>query len=283
LSRLAKAGVRGADPAEWYGIKPLSDDAPLANDDEPVRVSPSKLESFERCALRWMLESSGGTAGDSAAQGIGTMIHALAQQAAEEDLSDDELRARFDALVRRVDVGAGWFAARQRERAATILEKLIAWMRSNNREFVAAERNFRISIGRAVLSGQVDRLERDADGRLVVVDLKTGKHQPRQDELPEHAQLGAYQLAVVEGAFDDVGSRVSGGAELVQIGGTQKTARVQAQDPLGSDDSWAHELVRRCADGMAGAVFDAFENDLCRVCQVRTACPVQREGRQVTA
>jgi superfamily I DNA/RNA helicase/RecB family exonuclease len=283
LSRLAKAGVRGADPAEWYGIKPLSDDAPLANDDEPVRVSPSKLESFERCALRWMLESSGGTAGDSAAQGIGTMIHALAQQAAEEDLSDDELRARFDALVRRVDVGAGWFAARQRERAATILEKLIAWMRSNDREFVAAERDFRISIGRAVLSGQVDRLERDADGRLVVVDLKTGKHQPRQDELPEHAQLGAYQLAVVEGAFDDVGSRVTGGAELVQIGGTQKTARVQAQDPLGSDDSWAHELVRRCADGMAGAVFDAVENDLCRVCPVRTACPVQREGRQVTA
>jgi hypothetical protein len=56
---------------------------------------------------------------------------------------------------------------------------------------------------------------------------------------------------------------------------------VQAQDPLGSDDSWAHELVRRCADGMAGAAFDAVENDLCRVCPVRTSCPVQREGRQL--
>jgi RecB family exonuclease len=283
LSRLAKAGVRGADPVEWYGIKPLSDDAALANGDEPVRVSPSKLESFERCGLRWMLESSGGTAGDSVAQGIGTLIHALAQQAAEEDLTDDELRGRFNALVQRVDVGTGWFAARQRERAATILEKLIVWMRANKREFVAAERDFRISLGRAVLSGQVDRLERDADGRLVVVDLKTGKHQPRQDELPEHAQLGAYQLAVVEGAFDDVGTRVAGGAELVQIGGTQKSARVQAQDALDGEDSWAHELVRRCADGMAGAVFDALENDLCRVCPVRTSCPVQREGRQVTA
>jgi hypothetical protein len=70
---------------------------------------------------------------------------------------------------------------------------------------------------------------------------------------------------------------------LVQIGGTQKSARVQAQDALDGEDSWAHELVRRCADGMAGAVFDALENDLCRVCPVRTSCPVQREGRQVTA
>jgi RecB family exonuclease len=154
-------------------------------------------------------------------------------------------------------------------------------MRSNRREFVAAERDFRISIGRAVLSGQVDRLERDADGRLVVVDLKTGKHPPRQDDLPQHAQLGAYQLAIVEGAFDDVGSRVTGGAELVQLGSSRKTPGVQRQDPLDGDDSWAHELVRRCADGMAGAVFDAVENDLCRVCPVRTSCPVQREGRQL--
>ena len=286
LRRLAAAGVRGADPAEWYGIKPLSDDAPLADDGEQVRVSPSKLESFERCGLRWMLESSGGKAADSAAQGIGTMIHALAQQAAEEGLTDDQLRARFDALVRQLDVGAGWFAARQRERAAQILDKLIVWMRGNNRQFVAAERDFRVTIGRAVLSGQVDRLELDDDGRLVVVDLKTGKHPAHKEDLPEHAQLGAYQLAVVEGAFDDVsgGVRAAGGAELIQIGGSQKKPVVQRQDPLADgDESWAHELVRRCADGMAGAVFDAVDNELCRVCPVRTSCPVQREGRQVTA
>ncbi|MDQ1485001.1 MAG: hypothetical protein QOJ62_694, partial [Actinomycetota bacterium] len=72
LARLAAAGVRGADPREWYGLAPLSDDGPLAEADESVRVSPSKLESFNRCGLRWMLESSGGTAADSAAQGIGT-------------------------------------------------------------------------------------------------------------------------------------------------------------------------------------------------------------------
>ena len=210
----------------------------------------------------------------------------FAQQAAEEQLTDDQLRARFDIVVAQVDVGVGWFAARQRERAAQILDKLIEWMRGNKRQFVAAERDFHLTIGRAVLSGQVDRLELDDDGRLVVVDLKTGKHKPKDDDVPQHAQLGAYQLAVVEGAFDDVadGVRLSGGAELVQIGGTQKKAAVQRQDPLtDGDESWAHELVRRCADGMAGAVFDAVDNELCRVCPVRTSCPVQREGRQVTA
>ena len=214
------------------------------------------------------------------------MIHALAQQAAEEQLTDDQLRARFEVVVRQLDVGAGWFAARQRERAAQILDKLVEWMRGNGRRFIAAERDFRVTIGRAVLSGKVDRLELDDDGRLVVVDLKTGKHPARKEDLPQHAQLGAYQLAVVEGAFDDVsgGVRTAGGAELIQIGGAQQRPVVQRQVPLtDGDDSWAHDLVRRCADGMAGAVFDAVDNELCRVCPVRASCPVQREGRQVTA
>jgi len=286
LARLANAGVRGADPSQWYGLVPITDGGPLAGADDPVRVSPSRVESFERCALRWLLESSGGTAADSAAQGIGTMIHALAEQAAKENLSPEALRERFADAVTKVDVGAGWFAQRQRERAQTMLSKLVDWLRTDAGEFVAAERNFEVIIGRAVLSGQVDRLELDGHGKLVVIDYKTGKSQPKKADVPMHPQLGAYQIAVTGGGFDDVapGVRESGGAVLVQLGGKQQGFTTQRQDPLpGGEDTWAHDMVRRAADGMAGAEFDATENDLCRVCPVRTSCPVQGEGRQVTA
>ena len=44
-------------------------------------------------------------------------------------------------------------------------------------------------------------LERDADGRAVVVDLKTGSSKPSRAELARHPQLGVYQLAVALGAF----------------------------------------------------------------------------------
>jgi superfamily I DNA/RNA helicase/RecB family exonuclease len=286
LARLAATGVRGADPQSWYGLAPITDDAPLAGADDTVRVSPSRVESFERCQLRWLLETSGGTAADSAAQGIGTMIHALAEQAAKESLSADELGERFAEAVKRVDVGSGWFAGRQRERAATMLAKLVDWLRTGAGEFVAAEQDFQVTVGRAVLSGQVDRLELDDRGRLVVIDFKTGKGQPTKADLPNHPQLGAYQVAVTAGGFDDVapGLRDSGGAALVQLGGKQQNFTVQRQEPLpAGDDTWVHEMVQRAADGMAGASFDAIENDLCRVCPVRASCPVQSEGRQVTA
>jgi superfamily I DNA/RNA helicase/RecB family exonuclease len=287
LARLAAAGVRGANPADWYGLGELTDERPLVDDGEPVRVSPSRLEAFRRCPLRWMLESSGGTTSSSTSQGLGTLVHALAQQAADEGLDAEELQARLATAIERVDLGSGWFAIRQRERATEMVRKLAIWLRTNPRAFVAAELAFKVTVGRAVLKGQVDRLERDADGRLVVVDLKTGKSQPKRDELPTNAQLGAYQLAVEEGAFADLpgGGRVAGGAELVQLGTTTVKAAINEQKALSESDDpqWALHMVEESAEGMAGQIFAAVANDMCRSCPVRTSCPVHDDGRQVTA
>jgi superfamily I DNA/RNA helicase/RecB family exonuclease len=287
LARLAAAGVRGADPADWYGLGEMTDERPLVDDGEPVRVSPSRLEAFRRCPLRWMLESSGGTTSSSTSQGLGTLVHALAQQAADEDLDADELQARLATAIERVDLGSGWFAIRQRERATEMVRKLAVWMRTNPRAFVAAELAFKVTVGRAVLKGQVDRLESDDNGRLVVVDLKTGKGQPKKDELPSNAQLGAYQLAVEHGAFVDLpgAGQTAGGAELVQLGTGTQNATTQRQDALADSDDpgWALDMVEQSAEGMAGQIFDAIDNDMCRSCPVRTSCPVRDEGRQVTA
>jgi superfamily I DNA/RNA helicase/RecB family exonuclease len=285
LARLAAAGVRGAHPGDWYGLQPLTDDAPLAGDDEQVRVSPSRVEAFERCPLRWMLETAGGTKPDSSAQSIGTLVHALAEQAVVEELTPQQVRDRLAAALARADLGAGWFAGRQRERATEIVRKLNSWMTGNPRAVLAIEKAFEVEIGRAVLRGTVDRLESDGNGGLVVVDLKTGKTTPTEAELPSHPQLGAYQLAVEHGAFDYLGSRTSGGAELVQLGSDRKTERVDSQSPLSAaaNPRWALELIDRCADGMAGAVFNALDNALCIKCPVRSACPLRDEGRQVTA
>ncbi|HEY5454317.1 MAG TPA: ATP-dependent DNA helicase [Acidothermaceae bacterium] len=291
LARLAVAGVPGADPRDWYGLGPLSDERPLVDNGELVRLSPSRLEAFARCPLRWLLESSGGTSGDSTSQGIGTLVHALAQQVADEGLPAADVAAqlqeRLASAIKRVDLGSGWFAVRQRERAGEMVRKLAEWLRTNTRVCVAAEQDFEVTIGRAVLKGQVDRLERDDEGRLFVVDLKTGKGQPKKDELQTNAQLGAYQLAVEHGGFVDItdGRTASGGAELVQLGRDTQSFTMQRQNPLAdsADPKWALDMVERSAQGMAGSIFNAIDNDMCRSCPVRTSCPVRDEGRQVTA
>src|SRR6185437_16668811 len=79
--------------------------------------------------------------------------------------------------------------------------------------------------------GRVDRLERDAEGRLVVVDVKTGKSPVSKDDAQRHAQLAMYQLAIAEGVLQEGDS--PGGGRLVYLGkpGTAGPTERQ-QDPL---------------------------------------------------
>lgn len=68
--------------------------------------------------------------------------------------------------------------------------------------------------------GHIDRLERDPQGRLVVVDLKTGRSPVTKDDAQSHAQLGLYQLAVAAGLLGPSGDGdvEPGGGRLVYLG-----------------------------------------------------------------
>jgi hypothetical protein len=285
LAVLARAGVAGADPDDWYGLAELSDDRPLRTG-EPVRISPSKVEEFDRCALRWLLLQAGGSPSDSSSQNLGNLVHELAAELPDADVGEllEELRRRWGVL----GLGDGWVADIGRARAERVVQKLAAYLaQSASRELVGTELPVDVELsfpdGPVRLVGRVDRLERTADG-LHVVDLKTGKSAPTREKLAEQPQLGAYQLAVQAGAFAELAPGVpSAGAELVQLGTTAKSASVQPQPALPDGGGWALALVEDVARGMVQAGFDATSNEMCDRCPVRTSCPARGEGRRVTS
>lgn len=286
LARLARAGVRGAHPDDWYALTPMTDDRPLGRPGDIVRVSPSAVETYTRCGLRWLLETAVGAASASTAQGLGNVIHALAVLAATELPSEELLSARLDEIWAELDFGGLWFNRKQRRIAEEMIAKFVAWHRDNDRELVALEESFTAIVSEGVeIKGRVDRVERDAAGRAVIIDLKTGSVKPRDEELARHPQLGVYQLAVLLEAFAAHGLTTPGGASLVQVGkATGKRGAVeQEQRPLADDDDpgWAKELVETVALGMSGPFFQARANDGCRTCPVRGSCPVSDNGGQV--
>jgi RecB family exonuclease len=130
------------------------------------------------------------------------------------------------------------------------------------------------------LRGRVDRVERDAAGRLVVVDVKTGKTPVSKDHAQRHAQLAAYQLAVAaglitHGAPDDE----PGGARLVYLGKPAAAgATEREQDPLTPEarTHWRGRLASAAA-ATAGPQFLARVNDGCRHCPIKPSCPAHTE------
>jgi len=285
LARLAAAGVRAAHPRDWYALTELSDASAIVAVGETVRLSPSQVESFTRCGLRWLLEAAVGARRSDVLRHLGTVIHAAAVLAAT-GATEQQVADRIDEIWHHLDFGSAWYSAKQRSLAERMVRKFLDWHAANPRDLVAVEQALKVRVGQVEITGRVDRLESDDRGRAVVVDLKTGASAPREEELDRHPQLGVYQLAVLLGAFEQFSLSEPGGAELVQVGKAGLTARakVQRQDALADDPEpgWAKDLVETVASGMAGPVFQAQVNPGCRTCPVASCCPVSPEGEQVT-
>ncbi|MGW0588090.1 ATP-dependent helicase [Streptosporangium sp. NPDC002607] len=286
LARLAAAGVPGAHPNDWYALTPISDDRPLSWPDDIVRVSPSAVESFSKCGLRWLLETSVGAGGTDVARGLGTVVHALAVLAATGMPTEETLGKRLDEVWNELDFGGVWYNRKQRAVAEEMISKFVAWHENNPRTLVGLEEAFTAMVSEGVqIKGRVDRVERDGEGRAVIIDIKTGKTGAKDTELERHPQLGVYQLAALLGAFQRHGLTEPGGAALVQVGDAagKKQAKEQAQPPLSDDPDpdWAKDMVGTVAVGMSGPFFQAKVNDGCRTCAVRSSCPVSKNGDQV--
>lgn len=289
LARLATAGVPGADPARWWALTGVSDHRPVRDSGASVTVSPSRIEAFTECGLRWLLTSSGGDGPARGAADIGSLVHGVAHDLGDvDDLGDGQLTAAVDERWPRLGMAPGWLGERRRSEAHDMVRQLSRYLRQargDGWQRVGSEERMRVALGRAVLSGRVDRVEADRSGALRVVDLKTGSTKPKAAEVAQHPQLGSYQLAVERGAFGSMGTR-SGGALLVHLGkagGTSIASRIQDQAPLAEqeDPGWVADLVEDTARGMGASSVTATPGPLCSTCPVRTSCPAVPEGRRL--
>jgi len=284
LATLAHAGVRSADPENWLGVRSLSTSEPVIADDQRIVISPSSLETFDDCGLKWFLERSGAKDGDSTAQLLGVAIHFIASQLDKNpDLSAAEGVAQLIAAWPMVDQSIGWYKEFQLQRAQWMLTRFFEWHQKNPRTLVATEEPFVVEFGRVTLRGTIDRIEIDpGTGKYFVVDLKTGTPVSGSDAAT-NKQLMAYQLGVTDGTFTELPdfpqNAESAGAGLLFV--AKETIKNESLDQGPVDREAFKAEVAETAVGMSGAVFTAVINSRCRTCQVKTLCPLQSQGRSV--
>lgn len=294
LARLARAGVRGAHPEHWYGVADPSTTEPLWRpEDGPVPLSPSTIEQLDACPLRWALERHGGSDGENTHAVTGTLVHTLVQAVAGK-MPPDQVRRALATAWDAVDLGSQWYSRREMDRTAQMIDSFSEWLRRTRGELtevgvevaVDGVLEARVEGEPAVLlRGRIDRLERDADGRPVVVDVKTARTPVSKETAQQHAQLATYQLAAARGAIDGEPAAQPGGARLVFVAKANRKdgATQRLQEPLTeeTEEQWL-DVVHAAAAATQGPGYWARPNDGCRHCPVIGSCPAQEEGRQVT-
>lgn len=148
LAILAREGVPGADPAEWYGIVAASTSAPLHDlAVEEARVSPSKMENFETCELNWVISSLGGDTILPPAAGIGTLVHAAMETSPDGDI--DVMRGVIDEHWPELDFETEWIARKERRRADEYVDHVhsyLAQVAAERGRVLASEVEFRFAV-----------------------------------------------------------------------------------------------------------------------------------------
>ncbi len=204
LSVLAREGVPGADPAEWYGVTPPTTEAPLHDlTVEAARVSPSRMESFEECELNWAVAALGGDTVMPPSAGIGTIIHEAMEKTPDGEI--DRLRAVLAEHWPELDFETPWIGRKERRRAELYIDRLHSYLSDVSTE------------GGRVLAGEVEF-------RFAVEIPEEPGAEPgvrgateEYDAHPQHA--------IVHGFIDRVEAYAAGGGEHAKARG-QKWSRM---------------------------------------------------------
>jgi ATP-dependent exoDNAse (exonuclease V) beta subunit len=281
LKTLSQSQITSADPAHWTGSLPISSTESVVAADELVPVSPSGAENFTECGVKWFLERSGGTNGDSTAQILGSAIHEFVRIKVEDpSISESDLIAKLEASWSLIDPTEGWISNSSLKRAVKMLERFSRYHAATTRDVVGAELNFKIQVGRAEIRGSVDRIEVDSDGNHYVIDFKTGKTQITAEKVKENLQLACYQLAVALDGFEKkLSTTSSSGAELVYL--AKDSVKVTTRQQYKIDEVEVKAKIEEIAEGMGAETFQARINTMCENCVVKACCPIQSQGRTV--
>jgi RecB family exonuclease len=277
-------------------VEPTLAPAPVRDPSAPVDLSPSTVAGLTGCPLQWFLRREvRAEDAATAALGFGNVLHALAEEVATTGRADlEHLMGRLDTVWAELAYDAPWQSSDQREAAREALVRFLAWHDGRaDRTLLGVEVPFEAVLdvgGETVrVSGRLDRVEVDAQGRVRVADLKTNKTAPTGAELAAHPQLGVYQAVVnaggLAGALPDAGQEC-GGAELVMLRQSKKgeeLPRVHAQVPLkeAEDPEWVHTMLADAARRIRAEAFAPLASEDCDRCAYRRCCSARPEGTQV--
>ena len=257
LARLALENQPGAHPDQWAGI--IKFDSPEAlvplTDDETgkVWIYPSQLDAFVRCPLHWFMQAHGGSEKNFEAN-FGTLLHKVLEET--KSIQYSELWKSVESKWHTLEFEAAWVEKKELRKAQRMVRNLATYLQGQAEDgysLLGTEVGIDFELGRARIKGRVDRIEQGPDGRIMIVDLKTGSSEPSAKDNP---QLGLYQIAYLHDGFDEMPEDAGAleGASLVWVNGDKH--KVKPQDSLAEHPELElefREVLDEAIEGMAAA------------------------------
>ncbi len=233
---------------------------------EGLLLSASDIETYRSCPLKYKFARVFRIPQEPTMnQRFGILVHQVLERwHAARTGSREELLGLLDQGWRRGGFGDSEEERQFRVKAVAALDRYFERDAGETSEPVWLEKAFQFKLGRHVLRGRVDRVDRLADGGYELIDYKTGR--PRSaEQLREDVQLTLYAVAAKEAW------QVESSSEAYHYVLDDEKVRVPAEE---LDPDWISEVVATVADGIEAQGFEPTPSwSACSWCDYRIVCP----------
>jgi superfamily I DNA/RNA helicase len=286
LAALASLPAAGAEPHAWWGGREWTDPGQLLHPGE-IRTSYSRFGTLENCGLQYLYAVEMGLDPERSHQmWVGTVIHDIVDrvQRGEIERSEEAVLAALDADWRE-DVFPN--RALERQRLLDARKMLRQWLADDTLgEPIASEVEFEFPLDGAVVRGRIDAVYRFEEGGTRVVDYKTSRSPPTQDQVQASLQLGAYYLAMKRTPeLAELGEPRLLELALLFVEGSDGGYKHMSVKPermgTGEYEDWAEGTIRELLDAVRQERFGPSPEADCMWCRFKPICPVWPQGAEV--
>jgi DNA helicase-2/ATP-dependent DNA helicase PcrA len=234
---------------------------------EGVILSASDIDTYRTCPLKYKFARVFRIPQEPTLhQRFGILVHQVLERFhARESSTLPELLGLLDAGWRRGGFGDSEEERQLRGKASMALTRYQERFQSEETQPVWFERSFTFKLGRHLLRGRVDRIDRLPGGEYELIDYKTGRPKTA-DQLADDVQLSLYA----------VGAREAWHLEASQQAYYYLLDDQKVAVPDDHDDraDWVTEVATEVAEGIQSQGFEPTPSyAACSICDYRLVCP----------
>jgi len=167
-----------------------------------LRLSASKIKTYKDCPLKFKFSYVLQVPTKARPYfDLGSSVHAVAEHLTKLQMEGAEPTEKLAFKILAKEWNASSFQSetqenQAKEKAKEMIKTYLKWISENKNSPVAAEQPFRIEIEGVPFTGFIDRVEKTPEGKLAVVDFKTGGVYENSKSIRVDSQMNIYALGV---------------------------------------------------------------------------------------
>lgn len=177
----------------------------------------------------------------------------------------------FQSLLKQNWINEGYQSKSHEKNAYLHAEKILQkYITKNGNSLpLATEIPFMFTIPGLKIGGRIDRVDKMDDGRIEIIDYKTGSTMPKEKDLDKQLQLTVYAMAatsVKDSIFSKSHEEIV--LSLYYLETDTKLSTVKTKEQLDE----AQEFLRRKAVEISQSEFQCKGGIACKNCEYRLIC-----------